>query len=102
MITDFCTLWPDKLFGISYGKPCCVPHDRAYILGGVLRKLKADFELAMCVREESKKAKSVKEWTIMQANAVVMYLGVSTFGWYPWIQERYLQKKYYGSSDDEL
>lgn len=88
---DFCTFWPDSLRGVYYGKTCCMPHDRAYILGGVWRKLKADLALAKCVRDKG-----------LPVNAAIMYIGVSILGWYAWCQERYLQWKYYGSSNDEL
>lgn len=43
---DYCTLWPDKLWGVYFGH-CCAAHDVAYMTGA--NRLAADAELATCV-----------------------------------------------------
>jgi hypothetical protein len=45
---DYCTLWPDQLWGVYFGQ-CCAAHDHAYITGQP--RLAADAELARCVAE---------------------------------------------------
>jgi hypothetical protein len=45
---DYCTLWPDKLWGVDYSA-CCAAHDLAYLTGA--NRLLADAELAKCVAQ---------------------------------------------------
>lgn len=64
---DYCTLFPDEIAGVSL-RSCCFAHDVAYATG--VPKLEADLSLARCVAAQG-----------LPATAVVMFLGVTLFGW---------------------
>lgn len=63
---DWCTFWPDSMFGISWAH-CCAVHDIAYTLD--FDKLQADLALKKCVANEG-----------AAAMGAVMFVGVFLFG----------------------
>jgi hypothetical protein len=67
---DYCTLWPDRLFGLDWSA-CCRLHDIAYGSVATASKAQADQALFQCVLE-------VTGW---HSFAAVMFVGVSVFGW---------------------
>lgn len=71
---DYCTGWFDRI-GDADWSACCRAHDIAYGLGA--DKLAADIDLATCVA-------SVAGWPM----AMVMFIGVVTFGLPFWIEGR--------------
>ena len=63
--SDGCTFWPDGDY-----RSCCVVHDEAYASGGGWReRLRADYELAKCVKRAGH-----------PVIGPVMFLGVRVFG----------------------
>lgn len=71
---DGCTLWFDGVW-----RHCCDIHDAAYVAGG--DKLAADWHLLSCVAE-----------TGNGPIAIVMFLGVTIFGWFWWLKARIVRK----------
>ncbi|EAU40150.1 hypothetical protein FP2506_11357 [Fulvimarina pelagi HTCC2506] len=70
-MTDYCTLWPDRLFGVEIGEACCKPHDEAYDAGGSLVDFVAsNVDLGACVA-----ALGLSAW------GVLMAIGTTLFGW---------------------
>ena len=67
---DYCTLWPDGSWG-----HCCKAHDLAYETG-VPSKAMADWELWVCVAQQS------------PVMASIMLVGVSTFGFLFWKRKK--------------
>jgi hypothetical protein len=68
---DYCTNWPDRLFGKDWSQ-CCLAHDIAYALPG--SKLEADLDLGRCVLDAT-------GWWWM---AALMVAGVTVFGGSYW------------------
>lgn len=68
---DYCTLFPDKLFGYDISQ-CCKAHDEAYV--GTTPKTQADLELFNCIK--------YKGDSIALTIALVVFSGVSVFGWF--------------------
>ena len=68
-VGDGCTFWPDRTW-----RACCDAHDAAYSLG--IDKLQADWNLLTCVLPYDPIA------------AVLMFGGVSLFGWLWWLKAR--------------
>lgn len=66
-MADYCTLWPDRALGKDWSA-CCKAHDEAYAGTGV--RWDADARLALCVASQ----------TGWDGLAVVMFVGVATFG----------------------
>ena len=64
---DYCTSWPDRLFGKDWSH-CCLAHDVAYSLPG--SQFEDDIELMRCVAE------ATGWWPL----AAAMFLGVVLFG----------------------
>ena len=76
---DWCTLFPDELFGLYYGN-CCKNHDEVYSQGdGFKAKVVGDFKLFLCVASRS--------WKLWFA-ALAMYVAVSVVGIYYWIKAK--------------
>jgi hypothetical protein len=85
---DWCTFWPDSLFGISWAH-CCAVHDIAYTLN--FDKLEADLALRTCVARQGlleflnnpdliqKLAQAVAP-IFTEAMGAVMLVGVAVFG----------------------
>jgi len=67
-MTDYCTLWPDRLFGVDYSQ-CCLQHDLAYLAG--LPRIEADLALGLCVAESG-----------LPIIGVLMALATMAFGWF--------------------
>jgi hypothetical protein len=80
-----CTWWPDSLLGYDYSLACW-HHDIAY-QGSWLDKIKGDFWLFVDVWAVAAIAPGWKR-LILGANACLMYLGVSIFGWLPWLNHQ--------------
>lgn len=71
IVAPGCTLWPEGRW-----HHCCVAHDYAYA-DQVESKWDADVELMICVYH-----------TGHPATGFVMFLGVTLFGWIPWLRYR--------------
>lgn len=67
VVGDYCTLFPDVVFGKSLAW-CCFRHDVAY--GAYADKISADLELALCVSNAG------LGWV-----GLLMLVGVTLFGW---------------------
>lgn len=70
---DYCTLFPDKLFGVDYSL-CCFLHDIAY--GGLADRKEADIALRDCVSLLFSETNLILGAVV----ATLMYLGVRLFG----------------------
>jgi|TARA_A100001391_G_scaffold44812_4_gene26295 hypothetical protein len=77
-ISDGCTLWIDGIAGTNW-RHCCEVHDAAY--SSLANKLFADLDLARCVGESGA--------PIM---AVVMFCGVTLFGWIWYARARHANR----------
>lgn len=66
-MTDYCTLWPDRVFGLDYSH-CCAQHDLDYAMG--LEGLASDLRLASCVIETSG---WLTLWATLMLIGVVLY-----------------------------
>jgi hypothetical protein len=83
VLAGHCTWWPDRLFGVDYSLSC-FGHDNGYISRKILDKLKADWNLLLDVWFTASIADKLWKRVAIRANAILMYLGVSTFGWIAW------------------
>lgn len=80
---DYCTLSPEKLFGVYLGKPCCYNHDRAYCLEGKIEtRLESDLNLRICIAE----AFLAYGHSLFVSKFIsgLYYRLVRMFGWYEW------------------
>lgn len=76
MKKDWCTLFPDKIFGRDISK-CCKAHDESYLVPGIHNKIIGDFKLWLCV---------VKGYNpLMWIVGTLMFIGVSIFGGIFWL-----------------
>lgn len=64
---DYCTLWPDRIFGLDYSH-CCAAHDLDYAMG--LEGLASDLRLAGCVIETSA---TLALWAGLMLMGVIFY-----------------------------
>lgn len=78
----FCTWWPDSLFGIDYSMSCWA-HDQSY-KKSIIEKIKGDIDLLLDVWAVSVVAKEKWKQILIKANAITMFLGVSTIGTFVW------------------
>lgn len=77
-----CTKWPDGDW-----HHCCVIHDYDYAEG--VNKWKADGKLAWCVMKASYRRGTLPWLPILHiVNGLLMWLGVTLFGWKPWLSYR--------------
>lgn len=65
---DYCTSWPDFVWGIDL-RPCCAAHDLAYGTAGFFGSFQADVEFGVCIA-------SAAGWGM----GALMFAGVATFG----------------------
>ncbi len=79
-VKDHCSFWPDGCWS-----DCCHQHDDDYIYGEA-SKQEADNYLKECVTAAGH-----------PVIAVMMYVGVSTLGWYAWLKHRFRNLKRDGS-----
>jgi len=85
---DYCTMVPDKLFGVSL-KPACYHHDRQYRNEVVNRKTRKQSDLAFrdhTFKLFKNKNKPILGWIISR----IRYIGVRLFGGKYW-QKNILQ-----------
>ena len=85
--TDYCTFFPDVIFGISISH-LCYDHDFAYIAGGWRLKIRSDWELTKGVWNVAGRADRKWQEAVIKTCAVAMGAAVSTFGWIFWLVER--------------
>lgn len=64
---DYCTLWPDRIFGVDYSH-CCAAHDLDYAMG--IEGLASDLRLFGCVIETSM---TLTLWATLMLIGVVLY-----------------------------
>ena len=88
--TGHCSWWWDKWAGVDIGLDC-YDHDAAYDAGGVLLKLKSDFELATGIIGRQKEANGMINKGLVIAAGAGSYALTSTFGWIFWLKTRYEQ-----------
>ena len=80
---DYCTLSPEKVFGVYIGKPCCSTHDGDYCLeGNIKTQLEADTRFRVCIAE-SFLAHQKPMWQALLVSGIY-YRAVRLFGWYEW------------------
>lgn len=80
---DYCTLSPEKLFGVYIGKPCCYNHDRYYCIeGNIKKRINADIRLRICIAE--KFLAYEKPMWLAKSVSGIYYRGVRLFGWWEW------------------
>ncbi len=78
---DFCTMAPDKLFGVDLSK-CCYFHDFEYIEKNLTRK-NADFLLRLSILRQFRIAGKPRLGKIV---STIYYIFARLFGWYFWRQ----------------
>ena len=80
---DYCTLSPEKVFGVYIGKPCCKTHDEDYCTEGKIKNRKdADIRLRVCIAE-SFLAHEKPMWMAKLISGIY-YRAVRMFGWWEW------------------
>lgn len=82
-----CSKWPDGDW-----HHCCVIHDYDYVEG--VNKFKADIKLARCVMEASWRKGGLPRFPVAHiGNGLLMWLGVTIFGWKPYLSYRKARKQ---------
>lgn len=77
---DYCTCFPDNLFGIDYSIDC-YEHDLDYSSKRKITRKQADLKLKKAVQEKfMKRNKKVSGWIISN----LMYVGARLFGGLYW------------------
>jgi hypothetical protein len=72
-LADYCTLFPDALFGVDY-RYCCHLHDIAY--GSLLNRNDADWDMYICILDQFPASQFILGLVI----GTIMYMGVRLFG----------------------
>lgn len=86
-----CSWFWDKVCGVDIGLEC-YDHDAAYDAGGLLRKIKSDYSLAVGIIRRSKYTNRIEYKLIIVTVGVCSWLAVSTIGWGFWINTRIQQR----------
>jgi hypothetical protein len=87
---DYCTWFPDRIFGVDIGL-ACYDHDAAYDIREYSWKVKGDVALLKDVWTLGAREKGWKN-TVIKGTALLMFSAVSTIGNLFW-----LRNKYYGN-----
>lgn len=88
MKKDYCTMWPDQMFGVDLSD-LCYDHDAAYREGSFIMKLKADFVLATGIAKRAFRAKEHYQMGIIAASSVLVLAGVLTAGTVKWYADHW-------------
>ena len=78
---DFCSGVPDFSSIVS----CCEEHDKNYVTIG---KFRADWQFFTCMTSKAKDYDKVYKRAFIRIVASVYYIGVSIFGWLPYLRAR--------------
>ena len=82
MRQDYCTWFPEKIFGVYIGD-LCYDHDAAYSSLDLSIKFKSDYALAKGVWRRSSRSSFL---VAMKATAITIFIATSTVGTLFWIK----------------
>ena len=90
---DWCSASPEYIGKVYLGRPCCKRHDKLYTKPSFFEKLGSDAMLMGCVMVQGvlgvgKGLLWVGSGLLCIPYGVLMYIAVSTLGWYWWLKAR--------------